>query len=40
MLKCKYCKYYRGSCKLGLEPNDKCMWFKPSIKKYPVEKLA
>ena len=40
MRKCRQCKYFRGSCKLGLEPRDNCAFFKPSNKRYPIEKLA
>lgn len=38
-LKCRTCRYYRGSCRLGLEPNEKCMFYKPSKTRLPAEKL-
>jgi len=39
-MKCRRCRYYKGGCKLGLKENERCMWFKPSVKYYPIEKVA
>ena len=39
-MKCKTCKYNRfGVCRLGLTPNDKCMFYKPDKRKIPMEKI-